>query len=129
VAPPPGEEAVLLDLERLVQVWPAVIESIRANGSGPTASYFEGSRPTRIEPGRVEIGFAPDASFNRRNAEKPDRKAMLVKALFAVTGEKLAVTYGELDSGAGSVEEKVQTVGEEEFVERLKSEFNAEEVI
>ena len=130
-APAAADEAVLLDLERLNQVWPAVLDAIRASGSGPTASYFEGTRPTAIEPGRVEIGFPPEASFNRRNAEKPDRKALLVDALFTVTGEKLTTVYVDLDvqSGDPGSPQAAQTIDEEEFVQRVKSEFNAEEVI
>lgn len=125
------EEVVLLDLERLNQVWPAVLDAIRAAGSGPTASYFEGSRPTAIEPGKIEIGFPPEASFNRRNAEKPERKAMLVDALLSVTGEKLAVVFGDLESQPESAgaQPSQPKVDEEEFVQRVKSEFNAEEVI
>ncbi|MDQ2700553.1 MAG: hypothetical protein M3Y23_04415, partial [Actinomycetota bacterium] len=121
---------VLLDLERLNQVWPAVIDAIRAAGSGPTASYFEGTRPVAIAPGRIEIGFPPEASFNRRNAEKPERKSALVEALFTVTGERLTPEYADLDgSGGPQAPEPVETIGEDEFVARVKSEFNAEEVI
>ena len=136
VEPAPAEtgpgEVVLLDLERLTQVWPAVLDAIRAAGSGPTASYFEGSRPTAIQPGKIEIGFPPEASFNRRNAEKPERKALLVEALLSVTGEKLAVAFGDLESQPESpagTPPSAPRVDEEEFVQRVKSEFNAEEVI
>ncbi len=124
-------EVVLLDLERLNQVWPAVLDAIRAAASGPTASYFEGTRPIDVAPGRLRVGFPPEASFNRRNAEKPDRKSMLVEALLTVTGERLAVEYGELDAQAGaqSSHQAPARIDEEEFVQRVKSEFNAEEVI
>lgn len=129
--PAPAGDAVLFDLERLNQVWPAVLDAIRAAGSGPTASYFEGTRPVAIEPGRVEIGFPPESSFNRRNAEKPDRKSMLVEALLTVTGEKMTTVYVDLDaqSGDSGSQPSAQTIDEEEFVQRVKSEFNAEEVI
>ena len=125
------EPEVLLDFERLTQVWPAVIDAIRAAGSGPTASYFEGTRPTAVAPGRIEVGFPAEASFNRRNAEKPERKAMLAEALLTVTGEKLSPVFVDLDgSTAGTADaEPAKTINEEEFVERVKSEFNAEEVI
>jgi len=132
VQPPAGnDEVVLLDLERLNQVWPAVLDAIRAAGSGPTASYFEGTRPVSIEPGKVQIGFPPEASFNRRNAEKPDRKSMLVQALFTVTGEKLAAVYVDLDVQAeqAGAQQAAPAIDEEEFVQRVKTEFNAEEVI
>lgn len=126
----PAPSADDLDLDRLNQIWPAVIEALRASGSGPTASYFEGTRPLSAGDGKVQIGFPPEASFNRRNAEKTERRQQLVAALHAVTGEKVAVTYGDLD-GAASTEDTSDgdAVGEEEFVEKVKSAFNAEEVI
>ncbi|MBK8293531.1 MAG: DNA polymerase III subunit gamma/tau [Solirubrobacterales bacterium] len=77
-----------LDLEKVTQVWPTVIEALRASGSGPTASYFEGTRPTGAGGGKVEIGFPPESSFNRRNAEKPERRQQLTAALLTVTGER-----------------------------------------
>lgn len=132
-APPAAaaEPVVLLDFERLTQVWPAVIDAIRAAGSGPTASYFEGTRPVAIEPGRIKIGFPPEAAFNRRNAEKPERKATLVEALLTVTGERLAPEYVNLESQPGqpAAPVAVNTIDEEEFVQRVKADFNAEEVI
>ncbi|MGK2955106.1 MAG: DNA polymerase III subunit gamma/tau, partial [Solirubrobacterales bacterium] len=127
-APVEGE-AEALDLEKLNQVWPTVIDALRASGSGPTASYFEGSRPLAAGDGKVEIGFPPEASFNRRNAEKPERRSQLAAALLAVTGEELTVSYGDLEGEAAQEASAGDSVDEEEFVEKVISEFNAEEVI
>ncbi|MGK2933318.1 MAG: hypothetical protein ACSLFD_11255, partial [Solirubrobacterales bacterium] len=130
--PEPAPATDDLDLEKVNQLWPTVLEALRASGSGPTASYFEGTRPIGAGAGKVEIGFPPEASFNRRNAEKPDRREQLVAALLTVTGEKLEVAFGDLEGSAPEGEEfggGSDTVGEDEFVEKVKSEFNAEEVI
>ncbi len=130
--PEPAPSADDLDLEKLNQIWPTVLEALRAGGSGPTASYFEGTRPVGAGAGKVEIGFPPESSFNRRNAEKTERRQQLMAALLTVTGEELEVAYGELDGSASSGDsfgQSSDTVGEDEFVEKVKSEFNAEEVI
>ena len=127
-APPPGSE---LDREKLGQVWPAVLESLKAGGSGPAASLFEEARPVGFDAGVVTVAFPPESAFNRRNAEKPERRAQLVEALLAVTGERLEVAYESLSPEAGSeaAARSGAVVGEDEFVEKVKSEFNAEEVI
>ena len=127
-----AEDAGLPDLERLGQVWPAVLDSLRGLASGPTASYFDGTRPVGCGAGRITIGFPPGSQFNRRNAEKPDRRSQLAAAVTSVTGEQYVLEYTELASDAAGeppAAEAPEAVDEEQLVERVKSEFNAEEVI
>jgi DNA polymerase-3 subunit gamma/tau len=128
----PGDGGGPQDIDRLGQIWPAVLDSLRGLASGPTASYFEGTRPVTFEDGRITVGFPPGSQFNRRNAEKPDRRSQLADAVESVTGEQYILEYTELASepepeapAGGSPE----AVDEEQVVERVKSEFNAEEVI
>jgi DNA polymerase III subunit gamma/tau len=118
-------------LVRLGQLWPAVLDALRGLASGPTASYFEGTRPLGLEGGRLSVGFPAGSQFNRRNAEKPERRSQLMSALKSVTGEDFVLDYAELGSTAEAEAgpEKSPAVDEEQFVERVKSEFNAEEVL
>jgi len=116
------------------QVWPAVIDSIRAAGSGPAASYLDGTRPVAANERELTIGFPAGAPFNRRNAEKPERMAQLVEAVLEVTGWRPEVSFTELEGDQTVVEPHAsgaegRRMDEREFVERIKSEFNAEEVI
>mgnify|MGYP006323668167 FL=1 len=127
--PAPPAAATEHDLERLDQVWTAVMDSLRTNAPGPTASYFEGTRPIRVEGDMVEVGFPADAAFNRRNAEKSDRREQLVAAILAVTGDRVKVTFGVLASRPDEPAPGPEPVDEEEFLNRVKTEFNAEEVI
>ena len=121
-------------LETIAQVWPAVIDAIRASGSGPAASYLEGTRPVAVNGEELVIGFPAGAPFNRRNAEKPERMVQLVEAVLEVTGWRPEVVFTELE-GDQTVSEphasgaEGRRMDEREFVERIKSEFNAEEVI
>lgn len=132
--PPPVQGSAAVDgahLDRLGQIWPAVLDSLRDLASGPTASYFEGTRPLGLEGDRLTVGFPAGSQFNRRNAEKPERRSQLVAALKSVTGEDFVLEYSELGSTAEAEVEPAQAsaVDEEKFVERVKSEFNAEEVL
>ncbi|MDQ2622978.1 MAG: DNA polymerase III subunit gamma/tau, partial [Actinomycetota bacterium] len=116
--------------ERLARVWPAVMDALRKAAPGPVASYFEGTRPVSSGQGRVEVGFAADAAFNRRNAEKPERRQKLVEAILAVTGERVELDFTTLDGGpAAEAGPATPAMTEEELVARVKTEFNAEEII
>jgi DNA polymerase-3 subunit gamma/tau len=122
------------DLARVGQVWPAVLDALRANSSGPTASYFDGTRPVGLEGGKLVIGFPPGAQFNRRNAEKPERRKHLEQAVVSVLGGPLELEYTELgsDSESGGIASQSvppEPVDGDAMVERVISEFNAEEVI
>ena len=123
-----------IGLETISQVWPAVIDAIRASSSGPAASYLEGTRPVAVNGDELVIGFPAGAPFNRRNAEKPERMAQLVEAVLDVTGWRPEVVFAELEGDQTVAEPHAsgaegRRMDEREFVERIKSEFNAEEVI
>jgi hypothetical protein len=104
---------------------------LRGLASGPGASYFEGTRPLGLDGDRLTVGFPAGSQFNRRNAEKPERRNQLISALESVTGQRFALDYTELGSTAGTetTPAPAQAVDEEQFVERVKAEFNAEEVL
>jgi hypothetical protein len=73
----------------------------------------------------VKIGFPAEFTFNKRKAEAPDKRGVVAAAIEAVLGTRLTPIYALLD-GEGGGEGK--EVDHEEMVERLKSEFDAEEV-
>jgi hypothetical protein len=91
------------------------------------AATFEGARPVGLDSEGLRIGFPANATFNKRKAEAPDKREQLVEALDSVTGERLRLHYVLLDGGAGEAEGE-EAVDHEALVERLKSEFDAEEV-
>jgi hypothetical protein len=118
-----------LDLARFEQIWPAVLDSLATSASGMVASYFDGSRPSGLEGEKLTIGFPSDAAFNRRNAERPECRQQLADALSAVTGSRFSVEYASLDSGQQATDPESEVMDEEDFIARVKSDFNAEEVI
>ena len=117
------------DLPRFTQIWPAVLDSLASSGSGMVASYFDGTVPVSLEEGKLGIGFPADAAFSRRNAERPECRKELIAAVQMVTGDQFQIEYTSLDSDQETADPESEVMDEEDFVAKVKSEFNAEEVI
>jgi len=121
-----------LDIEQVVRVWPAVLDQLMQTAPALAAS-FDGARPVGIdaEERTVTIGFPAAHTFNKRKAEAPDKREQLLEALEVVLGEKLRPVYVVLDGdegGAAPEGESEEAGGHEALVEKIKSEFDAEEV-
>jgi DNA polymerase-3 subunit gamma/tau len=128
-APPPG------DLVQVQRIWPTVLDKL-AEKAPALAATFDGARPVAFAGDDLTIGFPPDQPFNKRKAESPDRRQALIDAFAAVAGGPIAPLYVLLEEddvvadapppdtpapGSGEIDE-------DELLERLKSEFDAEEV-
>ena len=117
-----------LDLEQIQRAWPAVIDRVRQTGSAMLSALFEGARPVAVdnEEAIVRIGFPPGSTFNKRKAEAAEHRERFTEALRAVIGERLRPVYvlldGEPADGGG------EQIDEDELLERIKAEFDAEEV-
>ncbi|HET7590801.1 MAG TPA: DNA polymerase III subunit gamma/tau [Solirubrobacterales bacterium] len=121
-----------LSFEEIQQVWPAVLQKLGETAPA-LAATFEGARPVSYDDSGLQVGFPPAMTFNKKKADSAERRDTLAAAFAAVTGVGLRPTYvmlSEEDEGPppdtpapGSDE-----VDEEELLERLKSEFDAEEV-
>jgi len=124
---PAGQEP--LSLEEIRQVWPAVLQKLEETAPA-LAGALEGARPVSFGESGLEVGFPPDMTFLKKNADSPEKRDTVAAAFAAVTGTGLRPTYvlleGEAppDTPAPGSEE----IDEEELLERLKSEFDAEEV-
>ena len=122
-----------LDLEKLQRVWPAVMDQLVTTAPALTA-FFEDARPVGFaaEDGIVEISFPVTATFNKRKAETPENREKVAEALLTVTGQGLKPTYVLLDSEAPAPAAPAaaadDSLDNEELLQRLKSEFDAEEV-
>jgi hypothetical protein len=111
------------------RAWPAVL--LKLGEKAPAlAATFEGARPVEVDGESLQIAFPADKTFNKRKAESPERREAVVAAFEAVTGRAFKPTYVLLegepppDTPAPGSEE----IDEDELLERLKSEFDAEEV-
>jgi DNA polymerase III subunit gamma/tau len=121
-------------LEDLQRAWPAVLAKLAETG-GANAGILEGTRPVAAEAEAVTIGFPPDMTFNKRKAESQERREVIVTALHAVTGRMTRLRFeflgGEEEEAAPPADTDAAAdagISEEEMLQRLKSEFDAEEV-
>ena len=122
--------AAELSLETVVGVWPAVIEQVRVGGSELLSHVLVAGRPVavNVEEAVVEVGFPASAAFNKRKAEAADARDRLSDAVKTIVGERLRPVYVLLDADdpATPVE---STLTEEELIELMRSEFDAEEYV
>jgi DNA polymerase-3 subunit gamma/tau len=128
---PAAQSAPALTVEQVARVWPAVLEQLMQTAPA-LAAAFDGARPVAVDAGErtVTVGFPADHTFNKRKAEAPDKREQLTGALETVLGEKLRPVYSVLDGEEPAPEPDAGGAGvdREALVERIKSEFNAEEV-
>jgi DNA polymerase-3 subunit gamma/tau len=127
----PEESTSELDMEQIARVWPEVLDQLMQTAPA-LAATFEGARPVAFDMGErtVTVGFPSDHTFNKRKAEASDKREQLAAALESVLGEKLLPAYAVLDGEDAPTEAgaKKGGVDHEALVEKIKSEFDAEEV-
>jgi hypothetical protein len=117
-------------MEQVVRVWPAVLDQLMQTAPA-LAATFEGARPVAFDAAEasVTIGFPADHTFNKRKAEAPDKREQMVAALEAVLGQKLRPAYAVLEGEEALPDaDSAGAVDHEALVEKIKSEFDAEEV-
>jgi len=118
---PESEQAI--DLERVRSLWPSVAEAV-GEQNAMVGALISQAVPSALEDDRLTIAFPPDAAFLKRKAEA--NRELLLGTLRSFTGRGLAVAF-ELSDQAVS-ERAPRTLGEEELLQRLKRDFDAEEV-
>ena len=123
-APGTGAAPAPLSLERLVGMWPDVLDTVRA-GNAMLGAVVDIARPVELAGDRLVLAFGEDDPFLRQKAEERATRAALAEAVRAVTGHALTFTY-ELREGHGPP--APAALSEDELVARLKDEFGAEEL-
>jgi hypothetical protein len=120
-----------LDLAQIVNTWPAVLDKLRET-SPALAATFDGARPVSLDAEEgLRVGFPAELTFNKRKAETPEKRDLMANVIEDVLGERLRPTYVLLeDAPAAPVEESASAdeMDHDALVEKLKSEFDAEEV-
>jgi DNA polymerase III subunit gamma/tau len=124
------------DLVQVKRIWPTVLDKL-AEKAPALAATFDGAGPIAFEGDDLTIGFPPDQPFNKRKAESPDRRQALIDAFVDVTGGPIAPTYVLLEQDAPAPMAAApqdapapggEKIDEDELLDQLKSEFDAEEV-
>jgi DNA polymerase III subunit gamma/tau len=125
-APPTGAD----DLDGIVAVWHAVIESLKSEHGELKAGVFEHARPTRLADEELVIAFPPSKQLMKRMADGREYCQALGEAVRAVTGTGVLVRceLGDEEPEESGPSDTPQTMSADEFIERFKAEFDAEEI-
>jgi DNA polymerase III subunit gamma/tau len=123
-------ETEIVELEKLQEVWPAVVEQVRESGSELLSHVLATARPVGVDvdEAALKIGFPASAAFNKRKAEAAEARDRFAEAVRTVVGERLRPVYVLLEGDEGEAEEGETQLSEEELIARLQEEFGAEEV-
>jgi DNA polymerase-3 subunit gamma/tau len=132
---PSGEDdpsAGQLDLAQIITTWPSVLDKLRET-SPALAATFDGARPVSLDAEEgLKVGFPAELTFNKRKAETPEKRELMADVIEDVLGERLRPTYVLLEDEVAEPVEEAQTsdreIDHDALVEKLKSEFDAEEV-
>ncbi len=102
---------------------------MRQSGSAMLSALFEGTRPVALdnEESVLRVGFPSTATFNKRKAEAVEQRERFAEALRSIVGGHLRPVYVLLDGEAHPAAAE-EALDEDELLEKLKSEFDAEEV-
>jgi hypothetical protein len=120
---------VEVDLERVRDVWPAVVDQLRDSGQELLSTVLAAARPVAVEAGGVlKIGFPSGAAFNKRKAEAGEARDRVAEAVRDIVGERLRPAFVLLEGDEAGKDDAESPLSEEELLERFKSEFDAEEV-
>jgi DNA polymerase III subunit gamma/tau len=123
----PAPEGPLRDLQSLADLWPAVVKLVETDNR-MVGAVIADAVPVAAEGAELVVGFPASASFLKRKAEDPANRTLVGEALRELTGARWRISYElreELEAGDGG---EPRSYSEEEWIERFKTELDAEEV-
>ncbi len=121
-------EAHVPTLASVNELWPAVLDAIRA-GNALLAACLADARCAELRDGELVLAFAESDAFNRRLADGLENRAAIADALRAVAGAPLRVTLELREAAEDEVEAPPAPPTDEEIVARFKHVFDAEEIL
>jgi hypothetical protein len=126
---PVAAVAGTIDLERIKELWPAVVDQLRDSGQELLSSLLEVARPVAVdaEAAVVKVGFPPANAFNKRKAEAAEARDRFADAVKTIAGERLRPVFVLLE-GDDAAEPDGPSLSDDEVFETFKAEFDAEEV-
>jgi DNA polymerase-3 subunit gamma/tau len=117
-----------LELGQLQEAWRHAVLPALERRSIPAAAMLVAARPAALEDGRLTLEFPTDAAFHREKAEEPRNAALLLDALYEVTGRRLELVFATGEPPAEAETAAEHPLGEAEIVELVKSTFDAQEL-
>jgi DNA polymerase-3 subunit gamma/tau len=127
-SPAEAANGAALELDGLRAVWPAVIDTVRAENA-LCAALLEDAVPIAVDGAQVTVAFPPGGDFLRRKANDDGYRECVATAVRTVTGAKAQIAY-VLAEAPPADEPLIETPPtDDEWVARFQSEFDAEEII
>ncbi len=117
----------LEDLQAVVALWPAVIELVGA-GHALCGAVIADTRPVSIAGEDLTVGFPASAAFLKKKAEDPSNRQIVTDALRQLAGGRWRIGYELREDLDAAGDGPARTYTEEEWIERFKSELDAEEI-
>jgi DNA polymerase-3 subunit gamma/tau len=123
-------ETSSVEIERVVELWPAVVAHLQESGSAMLSTLFDEARPLGIDEERsvLRVGFPDSAKFQKKKAEAKGNLERMSEAIAAVTGAQLRPVYELIEEDVPSPEAgQPAEVDEEALIEMIKDNFDATE--
>ena len=122
-----------IEIERVVEAWPAVVGHFRDSGSAMLSTLFDEARPLGIDEERsmLRVGFPSSAKFNKKKAESPVNLERMTEAITLIVGTRMRPVYEliEVEEQQPAVPEASADVNEDDLVDMIKDNFDATEVV
>jgi DNA polymerase-3 subunit gamma/tau len=112
-----------IELGQIISLWPAITEAV-GEENGMLGAALSAATPLDVSADRLTIAFPADAAFVKKKAEKG--RDLVANAVRGMTGQPLSLAF-EL-SDAATPAAGPATLDHDELIERLRAEFDAEEV-
>jgi DNA polymerase-3 subunit gamma/tau len=121
VAEPPAPIGEL-DLTMVQELWPAVLQNL-AESNQLLAGCLAEARPIAVSGREIMLAFTPDCGFQKKKAEGAAERQLLTAAFKELTGIAPRLLLETRDAEELGAEPEV--LGEDDFIARLRAEFDA----
>jgi len=121
VAEPPAPIGEL-DLAMVQELWPAVLQNL-AESNQLLAGCLAEARPIAVSGREIILAFTPDCGFQKKKAEGAAERQLLTAAFQELTGVAPRLLLETRDAEELGAEPEV--LGEDDFIARLRAEFDA----
>jgi len=126
IAEPAADAA--LDLDSVCALWPAVVEAVRADNQ-LLGAVLADARPVAADGRDVVVAFSEGESFKRKKAQDSANRTLLAETLRSLSGVAARITFELRELGDDvPASAPAGSLTPDEWVERIKAEFGAEEI-
>jgi DNA polymerase-3 subunit gamma/tau len=117
-----------LELVQLQDAWRHAVLPALERRSIPASTMLREAHPAALAGNTLTLEFPRTATFMREQAEEPKTSALLLEALFEVTGRHLELVFATGAAASPAEPAGDHPVTEEEIIALVKSTFDAQEL-